>query len=91
MSEECRMIRVHAPHMAINREVLTVRGLRCGYCQGNGWFWGMDDMGQSVKRPCPMCHGSKEVDAKVTIEYRAPTVLPPTEPQDDNDYKPFKD
>lgn len=90
MSEECRMIRVHAPHMAINREVLHIRGLRCGYCQGNGYFWGMDGMGQGVKRPCPMCHGSKEVDAEVTIEYKAAAKPQRTEPID-NDYKPFKD
>lgn len=70
MSEECRMIRVQPPHMKINKEHLTLTGLRCGYCYGNGYFWGEDEHGQPVKEPCPMCHGSKKVDAEVTIEYK---------------------
>ena len=61
MSEESRMITVRAPHGHITHERLVLHGLRCGYCQGNGWFWGLDEIGESVKEPCPICKGRKTV------------------------------
>lgn len=70
MSEEYRMIRVEAPRMLLDHEKMTVKGLSCGYCHGNGYFWGMDDMGQSVKDPCRICKGSGKVNAEITINYK---------------------
>lgn len=52
------------------KEVLASTGHRCNYCHGNGWFWGTDDYGESIKEPCPMCGGSGEVDAVVTVEWK---------------------
>ena len=70
MGEESRMILVRAPHGRMTHERLLLRALRCGYCQGNGWFWGVDDMGESVKKPCPICKGRKVVDAEVNIDWK---------------------
>lgn len=71
MSHECNMIIVSAPTMRTTFETLAIRGLKCGYCQGNGYFWGHDELGESEKRPCPICKGSGKVDAEVRIDYRA--------------------
>lgn len=71
MSEESRMIRVCAPHGRVTHERLVLHGLRCGYCQGNGWFWGHDEIGESVKEPCPICKGRKTVEAEVRIDWKA--------------------
>ena len=71
MSEEIRMLTLRAPHGHITHERLVVHGLRCGYCQGNGWFWGHDEIGESVKEPCPICKGSGRLDAVVTVEWSA--------------------
>lgn len=62
----------HPSHMGKpGRELLVSPGHRCNYCQGNGWFWGRDDAYEEVKVPCPMCGGSGEVDAVVTVEWKA--------------------
>lgn len=60
MSEESRMITVRAPHGHITLERLVLHGLRCGYCQGNGWFWGHDEIGESVKEPLPDLQGPED-------------------------------
>lgn len=63
---------VHPSHMRKpGKELLVSAGHVCSYCQGNGWFWGKDDAGEEVKIPCPMCGGSGEVDAVVTVEWKA--------------------
>ncbi len=71
MSEEIRMLTLRAPHGHITHERLVLHGLRCGYCQGNGWLWGHDEIGESVKEPCPICKGRKMVEAEVRIEWKA--------------------
>lgn len=81
MSRECNMIMVSAPTWATPREQLTIRGLKCGYCHGNGYFWGMDETGEGVKRGCPICHGSGKVDAEITIDYK-----PIKQQEDEKDY-----
>lgn len=70
MSHECSMIIVSAPHLKTSHEELRVRGLKCGYCQGNGHFWGEDKYGQYIQTPCPICKGSGKVDAEITIDYK---------------------
>lgn len=52
------------------KEVFVSSGHKCCYCQGNGYFWGRDDVSEAVKEPCPMCGGSGELDAIVTVEWR---------------------
>lgn len=51
-------------------EVFCIPGHVCSYCKGNGWFWTEDERGESVKRNCPVCHGSGELDAVVTVEWK---------------------
>lgn len=52
-------------------EHLESIGHRCEYCQGNGYFWDEDALRKRYKEPCPVCNGSGELDAKVTIEWRS--------------------
>jgi DnaJ-class molecular chaperone len=51
-------------------ECIVSTGHLCGYCQGNGWFWGKDDPVGTVKEPCPMCGGSGELDAVITVNWK---------------------
>ncbi|WP_051220292.1 hypothetical protein [Prevotella sp. AGR2160] len=69
------MIKVSGPHGKYRTERLLIHGLKCGYCQGNGWFWKDDGFGGSVKDPCPLCKGSGSVDAAVAITYGTPEEL----------------
>ena len=41
------------------------------YCNGNGWFWGYDNLGERIKKDCPICVGSGKLDARITIEWKA--------------------
>lgn len=41
----------------------------CSCCKGNRWFWGEDEMGERVKRDCPVCKGSGSLDAVITVEW----------------------
>lgn len=52
------------------KELFVSKGHKCCYCQGNGYFWGRDDVSEAVKEPCQMCGGSGELDAIVTVEWR---------------------
>lgn len=54
-------------------ERIEFGGFKCTYCHGNGWFWGMDDYGESVKEECPVCHGKKRLKAVVTVEWKEET------------------
>ena len=53
-----------------NRENFVSTGHKCGYCKGNGWFWGVDDYGERVKQDCPVCKGNKRLKAVVTVEWK---------------------
>ena len=52
------------------KELIVSPGHKCECCQGNGWFWGVGEDGQSVKRSCMMCGGSGELTALVRIEWQ---------------------
>ena len=52
------------------KELIVSPGHKCGCCHGNGWFWGVGDDGQSLKRSCAMCGGSGELTALVSIEWQ---------------------
>lgn len=52
------------------REMFCSPGHVCTYCKGNGWFWSEDEQGESTKEDCPVCKGSGELDAVVTVEWK---------------------
>jgi DnaJ-class molecular chaperone len=41
----------------------------CSCCHGNGFFWG-EDHAERVKVDCPVCKGSGQLDAMITIEWK---------------------
>ena len=51
----------------VEREVS--KGHLCPACSGNGWFWGMDDVGNRLKVVCEACEGKKRLEARITIEW----------------------
>ena len=57
---------VGAGHM---EETFASAGHRCGYCHGNGFFWGEEGC-EPVKTDCPVCRGSGKLDAVITIEWK---------------------
>lgn len=70
MSKVDRMIELKPDRTGDTREVLVSVGHRCEYCQGNGYFWGVDKIGKHVKTPCPICQGKKELDAVIGIQWK---------------------
>lgn len=55
-----------------NREVMVSAGHKCGYCQGNGWTWkaGAHPPGEAEREECPVCDGTGQLDAVVTVDWR---------------------
>ena len=52
-------------------ERFTVGGFTCPKCDGNGWVWRMNvDAPDWEQSSCPLCGGSCEVSADVTISWR---------------------
>lgn len=70
MSKVNRMIELKPDFTGDTREILVSVGHRCEYCQGNGYFWGTDKMGKSVKVPCRVCQGKQELDAVICITWK---------------------
>jgi len=50
-------------------EELVVKGLRCNYCNGAGWFPGYDKDESDII--CPVCKGVGEMDAYVSIRWKS--------------------
>lgn len=71
MSKVNKTIELCPPRLLQRKEELTSRVHPCAYCQGNGYFWGIDEQGEGIKKTCPICEGTKEVDALITIEWKA--------------------
>lgn len=46
------------------RETYHSDGHVCSCCKGNRWFWGEDEMGERVKRDCPVCEGRGSLDSR---------------------------
>lgn len=70
MSRVRRMIELKPDINGETRETLVSVGHRCEYCQGNGWYWGADEMGQGIKVTCPKCKGKGELDAVINITWK---------------------
>lgn len=54
----------------LGTEQFSYFGYTCPYCSGNGFFWGVNELGERVKQACSLCRGKKELDAVVTVEWR---------------------
>jgi len=73
MSKEVRMIALNSDiycGCGKDKQEITSRGHRCDYCNGNGFFYGLDEFSESVREPCPRCGGSGLLDAHITIRWR---------------------
>lgn len=53
-----------------HHEEITGAPQICNYCHGNGWFWGCDDIGEGIKKSCPLCGGTGAVQAQITIQWK---------------------
>lgn len=54
-----------------NRENFVSTGHKCGYCKGNGYYTGMEeDSRDTVHKTCPVCGGSGELDAIITVDWK---------------------
>lgn len=70
MSKEVKFVALVPPSHEQVKELVMSKGHTCGYCHGNGWFWGIDEFHDRVKNTCPLCGGSGMLDAVVTIEWK---------------------
>lgn len=70
MSKVDRLIELKPDFAGNTGEEFVSVGHRCEYCQGNGYFWGTDSRGESVKKPCRVCRGKKELDAVIKIRWK---------------------
>lgn len=53
-----------------NVEIFQGKAVECAYCQGKGFFEsGLATRNDPAQDPCPVCHGSGQLQAKVTIEW----------------------
>ena len=68
MSKVHQILALYAPETECREERHFVRGLRCGYCHGEGGFWSDAD-GEAVIAACPLCKGSGKMDAEVTVRW----------------------
>lgn len=70
MSKRQNGVLITAPLFGTGLETLgEFSGYTCGYCQGNGYFWSQDTLGERVKKPCPKCGGTGKVKGIVTVEW----------------------
>ena len=65
-----KVFREHRP------EHFAVKGFTCPECNGNGWCW-REEINDPLARPdgwlkvdCPVCGGTGEVDAEVTVNWK---------------------
>lgn len=72
MSIKNDIIKITPPVLIVfgnTKETITSNGHLCGYCHGNGFFWG-EQQRERVKKDCPVCKGSGKLDAVITIEWK---------------------
>ena len=73
MSKTKQVLELSSPSMKTKHERLTGLVQQCNYCCGNGWFWGLDEWGESEKHPCPLCGGAGSLRPEITIEWKGVT------------------
>lgn len=74
MSKEKRTIEITPGLMSPGgrmEEHFLSRGYVCTYCQGNGYHWQENCYRERYKQGCPMCRGSRRLDAVISIQWRA--------------------
>ena len=71
MSKVKRILELHPPDGEASKECLTSPGHVCGYCNGKGYFTLPKGHQEVETRGCPVCGGTGQVDAKITIEWKA--------------------
>lgn len=69
MSKVTRMVELTPPKGCSTKELMTSPGHTCRYCGGRGYFKGVWCRHDEPKT-CPICGGSGQVDAVVTIEWK---------------------
>ena len=53
-----------------NRENFVSTGHKCGYCKGNGWFWGTEEGSrEDVHVSCRCVAVAGELDAIITVDW----------------------
>lgn len=70
MSRTRQILDLDSPTMKTRHERIVGFVQQCNYCCGNGWFWGKDEYHESIKVPCPICEGTKNVRPEITIEWK---------------------
>lgn len=70
MSKTRQIIDLSSPTINTRHEHFMGLVQQCNYCQGNGWFWGLDEYHESVKVPCPICGGAGKVIPEITVEWK---------------------
>jgi DnaJ-class molecular chaperone len=73
MSRKITEIVLDAENIAVTGQVdgFYSKGHVCGYCHGNGWIWGRNKYREEQQEECPICGGSGELDAIVTVKWCA--------------------
>lgn len=70
MSRVKRTVELRPPSCDITKEVHTSLGHVCEYCHGVGYFASNFPLLDDEPSPCPVCGGSGQVDAIITIEWK---------------------
>ena len=70
MSSMKRTVELVPPQTDIKRELITSPGHVCGYCHGIGHFEPEWYRPYEESIPCPVCGGSGQVDAIITVEWK---------------------
>lgn len=71
MSKITRTVELKPPKGNMVKELLTNPGHVCGYCHGRGYFGHSWCHRDEEPTTCPVCDGTGQVDAIVTIEWKS--------------------
>lgn len=70
MIESHTFIEITAPHHSEElKESTTIKRMACNYCNGLGEILNVDYNKQREFIECPCCHGTRFVDAIITITF----------------------
>lgn len=63
---------VSLPYSGVVEERIVSEGHECSYCRGHGRVLRLDAAGEEWEwQECPVCGGTGELDAEVTIRWKA--------------------